>query len=150
MTRSRIYPQRPLLAASLAVFRDNRVLLAQRFVPPLENRFTLPGGLVEVGETLEEAALREMQEEVGVTARIIGFNRHVEVIERDAQDVVKHHYVIASFVGAWVSGEGVIGPEAQSVVWVDRDEMLRLPVTDHLSPLLDAAWMIAEAQGVPC
>lgn len=150
MTRSRIYPQRPLLAASLAVFRDNRVLLAQRFVPPLENRFTLPGGLVEVGETLEEAALREMQEEVGVTARILGFNRHVEVIERDAQDVVKHHYVIASFVGAWVSGEGVIGPEAQAVVWADRDEMLRLPVTDHLSPLLDAAWAIAEAHGVPC
>ena len=150
MTRSRIYPQRPLLAASLAVFRDNRVLLAQRFVPPLENRFTLPGGLVEVGESLEEAALREMLEEVGVTARILGFNRHVEVIERDAQDVVKHHYVIASFVGAWVSGEGAIGPEAQAVVWADRDEMLRLPVTDHLPPLLDAAWAIAEAHGVPC
>jgi 8-oxo-dGTP diphosphatase len=150
MTGGRTYPQRPLLAASLAVFRDNRVLLAQRFVPPLENRFTLPGGLVEVGESLEEAALREMQEEVGVTARILGFNRHVEVIERDAQDAVKHHYVIASFVGAWVSGEGTTGPEAQAVAWVDRDEMLRLPVTDHLLPLLDAAWLIAEAYGVPC
>jgi 8-oxo-dGTP diphosphatase len=150
VTGSRLYPQRPLLAASLAVFRDNRVLLAQRFVPPLANRFTLPGGLVEVGESLEEAALREMLEEVGVTARILGFNRHVEVIERDAQDAVKHHYVIASFVGAWISGEGRTGPEAQAVVWADRDEMLRLPTTDHLPPLLEAAWAIAEAQGAMC
>lgn len=150
MSSDRAYPVRPLLAASLAVFRDNRVLLAQRFVPPLENRFTLPGGLVEVGETLEAAALREMEEEVGVVARIIGFNRHVEVIERDAQGLVKHHYVIASFVGVWVSGEGAVGPEAQAVVWADREEMLRLPTTPHLPPLLDAAWAIAEAQGAMC
>jgi 8-oxo-dGTP diphosphatase len=148
VSENRLYPVRPLLAASLAVFRDNRVLLAQRFVPPMENRFTLPGGLVEPGESLSEAALREMREEVGVEARILGFNRHVEIVERDPDGAVKRHYVIASFVGVWLAGEGATGPEAQAVVWVDREGLQDLPVSDHLHPLLDSAWMIAERAGV--
>ncbi len=144
----RLYPERPLLAASLAVFRKGRVLLAQRAAPPLAGRFTLPGGVVEIGETLAEAALRELREEVGVEARILGFNRHVEVIERDAERRVMHHYVIASFVGAWIAGEGTVGPEALSIAWARREDLAGLPVTDHLSPLLDAAWTIAGAAGV--
>ena len=60
--------------------------------------FSLPGGLVEAGETLEEAALRELEEEVGVAASIVGFNDHVEVIDRDEDGQVARHFVIASFV----------------------------------------------------
>ncbi len=146
MSASRLYPDRPLLAASLAVFRDDRVLLAQRFAAPLADRFTLPGGVVEPGETLEQAALREMFEEVGVTARIIGFNRHVELIEYDGDGAVKRHYVIASFVGEWIAGDGDIGPEAKAVVWVDRASVETLPTSDDLSSVLDGAWVIARAR----
>ena len=74
MTDARLYPPRPILAASVAVFRHGKVLLASRTAPPAQNLFSLPGGLVEVGEGLAEAALRELMEEVGVTARIVGFN----------------------------------------------------------------------------
>ena len=98
----------PVLAASVAVFRGGRLLLASRTQPPLENLFTLPGGKVEPGETLEEAALRELMEEVAVRARIIGFNDHVELIERDAGGNVTRHFVIASFVARWVSGEAAL------------------------------------------
>ena len=139
----RLYPARPFLAASLAVFRDGRVLLARRAAPPFSGRFTLPGGLVEPGESLAEAALREMREEVGVEARLLGFNDHVEVIERDAAGRVRHHYVIASFVGAWLAGEGTPGPEAAEVVWADRADAMRLPTTEHLPDLLKQAWTIA-------
>ena len=139
----RLYPVRPLLAASLAVFRDGRVLLAARSKPPHAGRFSLPGGLVEPGETLAEAALREMWEEVGVKARIVGFNRHVEVIERDEAGAVRRHYVIASFVGQWLAGEGTVGPEAGAIVWARREEITALSTTDRLAPLLDAAWAIA-------
>ena len=142
---SRLYPTRPLLAASLAVFRKGRVLLASRAGAPFAGRYTLPGGLVEPGETLAEAALREMREEVGVEAAILQFNRHVEVIERDAGGV-RHHYVIASFVGAWLAGEGTPGPEASEVVWADRDAVGRLPTTEHLPALLDVAWAIVEGR----
>ena len=142
----RLYPGRPLLAASLAVFRDGRVLLARRAAPPYAGSYTLPGGLVEPGETLEEAALREMREEVGVEAAISAFNRHVEVIERDGEGRVEHHYVIASFVGAWLAGEGMPGPEATDVLWADRDALAGLPTTDKLPALLEAAWAIAEGR----
>ena len=136
----RLYPARPLLAASLAVFRGGRVLLARRIAPPLAGLFTLPGGLVEPGEGLEAAALREMREEVGVEADIVGFNRHVEVIERDETGRVRHHYVIASFVARWLAGDGTIGPEAAAIIWADREMVASLPTTDHLAALLDAAW----------
>ena len=146
----RLDPARPLLAASLAVFRGDRVLLAQRVAAPLAGRYSLPGGLVEPGESLADAALREVHEEVGVEARIVGFNRHVEVIERDAAGLVRRHYVIASFVGLWVAGEASPGPEAAAVVWARRDEVAGLPVTEHLLPLLDAAWTMVQAEARTC
>ena len=148
--RGRSYPTRPVLAASLAVFRQGRVLLARRAAPPLAGLFTLPGGGVEVGETLAEAALREMREEVAVDARILAFNRHVEVVQRDAAGLVESHYVIASFVGTWLAGEGTVGPEASAVVWATRDDLDRLAITDHLIPLLESAWRMVEADRRPC
>ena len=140
---SRLYPARPLLAASLAVVRDGRVLLARRAAPPYAGVFTLPGGLVEPGETLEAAALRELREEVDVEASILGFNRHVEVIERDEDGRVRHHYVIASFVGAWVAGEGVASAEAAEILWAGRADVARVPTTEQLPAILEAAFAIA-------
>ncbi len=133
---SRTYPTRPFLAASVAVFRDGRVLLAERTSPPAALRFSLPGGLVETGETLHEAALRELREETGVEAEIVGFNDHVEVIEHDADDRVAAHFVVASFVARWVAGEGAVGPEARRILWVDPARIGHIEVTPHLAPLL--------------
>ncbi len=139
----RLYPARPILAASVAVLREGRVLLARRAKPPGAGRFSLPGGLVEPGETLAEAALRELAEETGVAARIVEFNRHVEVIERDDAGAVRRHFVVASFVGAWLSGEGVVGPEASEILWATPDAIATLPVTDQLAPVLEGAWRLA-------
>jgi 8-oxo-dGTP diphosphatase len=135
----RLYPTRPFLAASVAVFRDGRVLLAERVSPPSPDCFSLPGGLVEPGETLEEAALRELGEETGVRARIAGFNTHVEVIERDAADRVVRHFVVASFVGDWLSGDGTVGPEARRIVWADPLALHDLSTTPQLDRVLASA-----------
>ncbi len=130
-TQARLYPPYPLLAVSIAVFRGGKVLLATRTRPPFAGAFSLPGGLVETGETLEEAALRELREEVQVEARIILFNRHVESIERDEAGKVRRHYVIASFVGDWITGEGAMGPEAGAIAWVEPSRLTQL----HCTPL---------------
>jgi ADP-ribose pyrophosphatase YjhB (NUDIX family) len=132
----RLYPARPLLAVSVACFRDGKVLLATRTRPPALGALTLPGGLVEPGERLTEAALRELQEEVEVEAEIIGFNGHAERIERDGDGRVKHHYVIASFIARWVSGEPRPGPEAGEIVWADPHALHGLPLTEGLRALL--------------
>jgi len=129
----------PCLCVSLAVFRDGKVLLASRTAPPYAGAFSLPGGRVEAGETLEAAALRELAEEVQVEARIIGFNRHVEAIARDASGAVRHHYVIASFVGSWIRGEGTPGPEAGAIVWAEPDRIGGLDGTPQLHAVVAAA-----------
>ena len=79
----RLYPTRPILAASTAVFRDGLVLIARRARAPMAGVYSLPGGAVEVGETLREAAARELVEEVGVEADILAFIDHVEPIVRE-------------------------------------------------------------------
>lgn len=137
----------PVLAASIAVFRDGKVLLATRTKPPAEGIWTLPGGRVEPGETLEEAALRELEEEVGVRAEIVAFNRHVEVIEREADGALKHHFVIASFAGRWRGGEAVTGPEAGAVMWIEPHALAEagLRTTLNLAAILTRAAAIVKA-----
>lgn len=111
---SRAYPARPLLAVSVAVFRDGRVLLARRAAPPLAGAWSLPGGLVERGETLHEAVRRELAEETGAIARDPFFTTHHEVIARDDAGDVARHYVIAVFAGAWAGDDpaGASRPDA--------------------------------------
>lgn len=140
---SRAYPSRPFLAASVAVFRDGLVLLAERAVPPGALCFSLPGGLVEPGETIREAALRELREETGVDAEIVGFNDHVEVIERDADGRVAAHFVVTSFVGRWTGGEATVGPEALRTIWVAPDSVGDLATTPQLPAVLRRAALIA-------
>lgn len=142
---SRLYPARPILAASIAVFRDGKALLASRTQPPGDLLFSLPGGLVEPGETLEQAALRELMEEVQVKARIIGFNQHVEVIDRDEAGKVRRHFLVASFAGLWLAGEPQTGPEAGAVVWADPERLGGIAMTRGLAAVLRAARRIVEA-----
>ncbi len=136
---SRFYPERPILAASAAVFRDGRVLLATRMAPPREGVFSLPGGVVEVGECLADAARREVLEETGVMADIVGFIGHNEVIERDNAGRIVRHFVVAAFAAQWVSGEGQPGPEAGRVVWADAAMIADFELTPGLRPMLDSA-----------
>lgn len=146
---SRLYPARPILAASVAVFREGRALIARRARAPMAGAWSLPGGGVEPGETLEAAALRELREEVAVEARIIAFNRHVEAIEHDAEGRVRAHFVVASFVAAWLSGEGTLGSEASEIAWVDPRDLGARPTTRALPEVLRAAAQIFETLGSP-
>jgi 8-oxo-dGTP diphosphatase len=134
----RLYPERPILAVSLAVFRQGRVLVARRAREPLKGLYSLPGGVVEIGETLREAALRELGEEVGVKAEIVAFNDHVESIMQD-EEGVRAHYVIASFVARWAGGEAQTSEEADSVIWIDPMKLGDLPTTPGLEGILARA-----------
>jgi 8-oxo-dGTP diphosphatase len=134
----RLYPVRPILAVSVAVFREGQVLVGRRARPPMAGRFSLPGGIVEVGETLIQAAKRELLEEVGVEAEIIGFNRHVEPILREGGRV-RAHFVIASFVGRWRRGEPRVSNEIDAVAWIEPQSSAGLPTTPELGEILESA-----------
>ena len=118
----RLYPPRPILSVSVAVFRGGRVLVGRRARAPLAGRFTLPGGVVEIGETLAEAAARELYEETGVEADLLAFNRHIEPILRESGRV-RAHFVIASFVARWRRGEARVSEELDAVAWINPAEL---------------------------
>jgi ADP-ribose pyrophosphatase YjhB (NUDIX family) len=147
MSANRFYPTQPFLAASVAVFRGDRVMLASRGRAPMEGLFSLPGGGVEAGETLGEAALRELREETGVEARLIGPVAPVEVIERDAGGRVSLHIVIIAHAARWVSGEPQTGPEAKEIRWVTQAEIEGLPTTPGLPGILAQAFALYRATG---
>ena len=114
----RLFPSRPILAVSAAVFREGRVLVVRRARAPMIGHFSLPGGGVEIGETLAEALARELEEEVGIRAEIVAFNRHLEAIAHEGTRV-KTHFVIASFVARWTSGEPHLSDEVDALDWID-------------------------------
>jgi 8-oxo-dGTP diphosphatase len=131
--------QRPVLAASVAVFREGKVLLAQRGKAPGLGLYSLPGGRIEPGETMREGALRELREEVGLEAEILAFVDHVEHIERGENGVIRAHAVVAAFAGVWRGGEASLSDEASDVRWVDPFQPGDLPMTRGLPAILALA-----------
>lgn len=132
-------PERPVLAASIAVFREGKVLLAQRGKAPALGLWSLPGGRIEPGERMADAVLRELAEEVGLRAEIIGFVDHVEHIEHTEDGSLKAHAVICAFAGRWTGGEAQTSDEATAVLWVDPLAPGDLPMTRGLPAILARA-----------
>ena len=136
---------RPELSVSCAVFKQGKVLLAQRMFEPYAGYYSLPGGRVERGETLHGAALRELMEEVQVEACIIDFVDHVELYEQDETGIVLFHAVIAVFLARWVGGEAKTGAEVKDVIWYDFSAPQDLRMTPNLkSVLLKASQMMMQ------
>lgn len=137
---------KPVLAASIAVFREGRVLLAQRAKAPGFGLYSLPGGRVEPGETMQEAVLRELREEVGLSATITGFVDHVEHIEHGEDGALRAHAVIVAFAGEWSSGEPVLSDEVSDIRWVNPLAPDDLPMTKRLPEILARAAAINDGK----
>src|SRR5271163_263373 len=102
---ARSYPTRPYLAVSAAIFRDGRVLIVRRARPPADGLYTLPGGGVELGETLEQAVVREVREETALEIEPIALAGYRQAIARDGEGRIERHFVILPFVARWIAGE---------------------------------------------
>jgi len=128
---------RPVLCASAAVFRGGKLLIARRTKPPY--LWSLPGGAVEWGETLAAAALRELNEETGVEAEVLGYAGHSEVMLKNEKGNVFDHFVIVAFAARWRAGEARTGPEASAVEWVDPARLRDYEITEGLIGIVEAA-----------
>jgi 8-oxo-dGTP diphosphatase len=140
VTESRSYPQRPFLAVSAAIIRGDRLLIVRRARPPADGVFTLPGGVVEVGETLTEAITREVMEETGLTIEPVGLAGFREAIGRDGDDRVERHFVILCFAAHWTGGEPVLNEELSEAHWLRPDELSGLTTTAGLAEIVAAAF----------
>ncbi|QFR34114.1 NUDIX hydrolase [Ancylobacter sp. TS-1] len=139
---------RPVLAASTAVFHEGRLLLARRGKAPSRGLWTLPGGRVEPGETLADAAAREVMEEVGIDCAILGVAGALDIIQHDASGALAAHFVVVSHAARWVAGEPAVGPEAAEVGWFDPAE-LPDETTPGLAGIVAAALLLVQAVDGP-
>lgn len=132
------YPQVPRVGVGAFVVKDDRVLLVKRAKAPSLGLWAIPGGRVELGETLERAAERETLEETGIIVKVRGEPVFwFDFIERDEQGRVLYHYVIVDFRADYVSGNPAAGDDAGQVAWVAADEMDKLPVNPPTRRLLE-------------
>ena len=139
MSDERTYPQRPYLAVSAAIIRDGKVLVVRRARKPALGIYTLPGGGVETGETLEQAVIREVREETSLIVEPVALAGHREAIARDAQGRVERHFVILCFAARWLSGEPVLNEELDDARWLDPAELSGLHTTEGLTEIVAAA-----------
>jgi ADP-ribose pyrophosphatase YjhB (NUDIX family) len=147
VAEARTYPQRPFLAVSAAIVRDGKVLIVRRARPPANGVYTLPGGVVEVGETLEEAVAREVREETALEIEPLALAGFREAIALDADKRVERHFVILCFASRWRAGEPVLNDELSEARWLDPAELKDLPTTAGLAEIVAAAFKrIAEAR----
>ena len=140
MSDARSYPERPYLAVSAAIVRDGKILVVRRARAPAHGLFSLPGGVVEVGETLAQAVTREVREETGLTIEPVALAGFREAIVRDAQDRVERHFIILCFAARWCAGEPVLNEELDEARWVDPAELASLPTTAGLAEIVAAAF----------
>jgi len=142
----RTYPQRPYLAVSAAIFRNSNVLVVRRARSPALNLYTLPGGAVELGESLTDAVVREVREETSLSIEPVTLAGHREVIARDAQGRIKRHFVILCFAARWLVGEPVLNDELDDAIWVDPSELGAYRTTEGLAEIVAmAAACLAQA-----
>ena len=128
--------KKPELAVGAVVFHDNRVLLVQRGKPPGKGVWAIPGGRVKIGETLKQAAQREVLEETGLTIRAGDPVFSLEVIEKDAAGEVLFHFYIVDLDGEYINGRIQPGDDAQNARWVSKEELKGLNVNDSTRQLL--------------
>jgi 8-oxo-dGTP diphosphatase len=138
---ARRYPDRPIVGVLAVVMRGDRVLVVRRSNPPMPGRWGFPGGVLELGETVAQGAMRELFEETGVKAEPAGPLTVIDTIDRDPEGRVRYHYTLVAVIGIWEAGEGVSGDDADEVAWLTRSEIVEqgLPTAPALLPLIDLA-----------
>jgi 8-oxo-dGTP diphosphatase len=121
----RHYPDQPLAGVGAVIFRGEEVLLVRRGQEPARDSWSLPGGLVELGETLEEAISRELAEETGLRVVILGVAAVLERIFRDEAGGIPYHYVLVDFLCDWAGGEPVPGSDITAAQFVAPGDLAK-------------------------
>ena len=122
----REYPDQPLVGVGCIIIEHDRVLLVKRGHAPLTGEWSIPGGVLEVGETLHEAATREAMEETGLTIEVGELIGVYDRVLRDADERTRYHYVLIDFLCRRIAGEPRAGGDADEARWFARDELAQL------------------------
>jgi 8-oxo-dGTP diphosphatase len=123
VAEGREYPERPILGVGGVVISQGRALLVRRGAPPLQGEWSIPGGMLETGETIMEGVRRELAEETGVEVRVNGLIEVFERISLDEAGKHKYHYVVLDYYCDAIGGEPRAGSDAAEVAWVSEKDL---------------------------
>ena len=155
MTFAREYPDAPRVGVGAVILDGDRVLLVKRVQPPSQGKWSIPGGLVHLGERIEDAVRREVLEECGVRVRLLGLCGVIDrvrlapghVVQQGGEPArVHYHYVIIDFAAAIEAGTPRAGSDAAEVRWVAVSELEGYATTDGLADMVHRAARLAQGQ----
>ncbi|SHF92307.1 ADP-ribose pyrophosphatase YjhB, NUDIX family [Desulfacinum infernum DSM 9756] len=144
---SRKYPDRPMVGVGATVFEDDRVLLVQRGREPSLGKWSLPGGLVKLGESLEEAVRREVEEETGLQVRPVDLVACLDRVLRDEDQRIAYHYVLLDFLCEVVSGTPRAGSDVTACTFVPLNRLSSLDLTRGTKEVVLRAWDLRKDSG---
>ncbi len=130
------YPDFPRVGVGAIVIKDDKVLLVKRGIPPSKGLWAIPGGHIELGETLQETAEREILEETGIVIKARKPIYTFDLIERDDAGRIRFHYIVVDLEGEYVSGEPQGSDDALEARWLTWEEIEQLPVSQNTINLL--------------
>jgi 8-oxo-dGTP diphosphatase len=134
MTRE--YPAHPAVGVGAVIVRDGKALIVRRAHEPRKGEWSLPGGLLHLGESLADAARREVREETGLDVELGPIIETFDRVHRDEEGRIRYHFVIIDFVGWSAGGEAVAGSDAEAVAWVSADEIDHYSVNAHAKAVI--------------
>lgn len=147
ITLPREYPPAPLVGVAAAVFNETgEVLLVERGRPPSLGVWGLPGGLLDLGESLADGARREVWEECGVEIEIGGLADVFEPIQRDAEDRIQYHFVVIDFWARYVAGDPQAQDDAAAIAWISMEELDSLKITAETRAVIRKGYGLAMAR----
>lgn len=136
----RRYPQRPILGVGAIILRRNRVLLVERGKEPLKGWWSLPGGVLECGERLEDAVRREVREETGLEIQTLGVLEIFERIMPDARGKAEYHYVLVDYLCRAAGGILCAADDVSRAEWVARRDLPKYRITEGTLPVIEKAF----------
>jgi 8-oxo-dGTP diphosphatase len=139
----RKYPDRPIVGVGAVIVDGDRMLLVKRAHEPLKGEWSLPGGAVEVGESLEVALVREVREETSLDVTVGPVVEVLDRIGRDANDRVEYHFVIVDYLCHVAGGTATCGSDAEEVQWAERSDLARYRLTTAATRVIEKAFEMA-------
>jgi len=132
----RDYPEHPIIGVGAVIVRGERALLVRRATKPLKDEWSVPGGVLELGEKLRVGAAREALEETGLTVEVGEVLDVFDSIFPDADGRTQYHFVLIDFLCRPVAGEAKAGSDVSDVRWVSEDELANLKLRDSIADVV--------------
>jgi 8-oxo-dGTP diphosphatase len=146
LSTKREYPDSPVVGVGGVVIRDGRTLLIRRGSPPLMGEWSIPGGRLDLGETIPEGIKRELKEETGIDVRVVELIEVFERIFRDSDGRIQYHFVIVDYLCEYGEGEACAGSDVTDTAWASESELVRYSLTETATRVIRRAFKLAASR----